>query len=104
MSHRDGPAVEGAGRKLVLTDFQAPASRCRLMARTRPTGTSALTSAFEGKSGLNIFGSSSSHFDPKRALDPISTHSFVGGEQDRWRDRQVERLRPALTLSDAALR
>jgi hypothetical protein len=42
--------------------------------------------------------------DPKRALDTISTHSFVAGEQDRWRDRQVERLRPALTLSDAALR
>jgi hypothetical protein len=27
----------------------------------------------------------------------------VGGEQDRCRDRQVERLRLALTLPDAAL-
>ena len=35
-----------------------------LVARTRPTGTSALTSAFEGKNGPDMLGSSSSHFDP----------------------------------------
>jgi hypothetical protein len=67
---------------------------------------SACSSAFWGGADIGRRGCLlwSDANDPKRALDPISTHSFVGGEQDRWRDRQVERLRPALTLSDAALR
>src|SRR5712691_3207633 len=34
------------------------------LARMRPTDTSALTSAFEGNSGPDMLGSSSSHFDP----------------------------------------
>jgi hypothetical protein len=38
---------------------------CRFLARTRPTGTSALTSAFEGNSGPDMLGPSSSPFDPE---------------------------------------
>jgi hypothetical protein len=38
-----------------------------LLARTRPPGRSALTSAFEGKSGPDMLTSSSSLSDPKRS-------------------------------------